>query len=325
MFYPLFLASIISIIHSTDAGVDDFATTALLSAVQNREEKVFSLDAVVITNADSEPVSALSGYLKFCEYLQLNCPVGMSRSAPWNQFPWIWRLDSMAVDALPCLRGITKENKPARDGDEILASVLKEKKRVVIVATGPLSTIRDVLRQEPDLAGNIEAIHWMGGAIDCPGNLIGSPEFPRELLNESAEWNVFSDPESVDWIFKNTNIAIHLYPLDISDTTLPNDFVRVLRDQKRSHHLEFVDEAYQLVEHIEAYRMWDVVAAAGVLFPDLFLAPRLEKLNVGLHLPNEGALFRDPEGREVFVYSKFKSGGPDEFYRQVAKTLSDGL
>ena len=107
----------------------------------------------------------------------------------------------------------------------------------------------------------------MGGALDIEGNILVSPEVPKELLNEKAEWNVFCDPYAADWIFRNTSFAIYLYPLDISEKTIPNHFMKILNQKKQTPHSTHVSECYKLVEHLELYRMWDVVAAAGILFP----------------------------------------------------------
>lgn len=52
----IFLGFLFSIIHSTDGGVDDFAISALISAVQekNKEDKQngFDFTAIILTNAD---------------------------------------------------------------------------------------------------------------------------------------------------------------------------------------------------------------------------------------------------------------------------------
>src|SRR5258708_2239554 len=102
-FVPMILGAMFSIIHSSDGGVDDFATTALIAAAHEKDPS-FDFPAVIITNADCEPVSALAACLKTTKHLNMDTEVALSSSRVWNQFPWIWRLDSNAVNQIPCLQ-----------------------------------------------------------------------------------------------------------------------------------------------------------------------------------------------------------------------------
>lgn len=314
--------SLTTIIHSTDGGVDDFATTALIAAAQKNSS--FDFSAVVITNADCEPVSALAAYEKTMSLLESSTKVGLSTSRVWNQFPWVWRMDSEAVNQLPCLQHAKIPSPSSRvDGDTLLVDSLRTAEKVKIIATGPLTSISDALKKHPELASKISEIHWMGGAIDVPGNILESPELPKTLLNDAAEWNVFADPESADWIFKNTSIGMHIYPIDLSNSTIPADFLDVLKKQPETIYSKFVKDCYQIVEKAELYRMWDVVAAAGVFFPEIFNPPVKEKISVEITGQKEGALVRKESGREVFVYKEFKNQDPNLFYEAVAKTLTN--
>ncbi|MEA1902682.1 MAG: nucleoside hydrolase, partial [Actinomycetota bacterium] len=69
-------------------------------------------------------------------------------------------------------------------GTELIISTVNDSDRpVTIWAVGPLTNVARALDREPEIAGNIEEIVIMGGAVDVPGNVFGSP----------AEWNVFID------------------------------------------------------------------------------------------------------------------------------------
>lgn len=322
----IMLASLFTLVHSTDGGVDDFATTALIAAAQENDKQEmkesFDFSSIIITNADCEPVSALSGYCKTVEFLKIPARVALSSSRVWHPFPWMWRMDSEAVNQLPCLKNQVVDHIAPYNGNQILADTLNNAKEVKIIATGPLTTIADVLKEHPELINKISEIHWMGGAIDVIGNILESPEIPAELLNDKAEWNVFCDAEGADWIFRNTSFAIYLYPLDISDITIPRDFINVLNKHRETTYSKYMKECYKIVDKVELYRMWDVVAAAGVLFPEVLNPPVKEKLRVGLYGKEEGTLFRDESGRDVFVYKEFKNNDPNIFYEEVAKVLT---
>ncbi len=326
MFSTLVLGAMLTVIHSSDGGIDDFIATAVISAAQeknkNNEENAFQFPAVIITNADCEPVSAFSAYHKTTNFLNMGTTeVAMSSSRVWTQFPWQWRLDSKAMDQLPCLQNQKSPMIMHSEGNALLADMLRKYDEVKIIATGPLTTIADVLKTYPELIEKIHEIHWMGGAVDITGNISNSPEIPKELLNESAEWNVFSDPEAADWVFRNTSFPIHLYPLDISEDTIPRDFMKILDQKKATPHSVYVSECCKLVEHLENYRMWDIVAAAGVFLPEVFQPPIQEKLSVEIDTKEQGALIRNDQGREVHVYTKFKDNNPDYFYEAVANLL----
>lgn len=325
MFGALILGAMCSIIHSSDGGVDDFATTALIAAAEEKqmEDIAFDFPAVIITNADCEPISAFSACLKTVKALNMKTQAGLSSSRVWTQFPWVWRAHSHFINELSFLHGHEVDHNTLQpNGNHLFVEVLNSSQEVKIVATGPLTTIADVFKAHPDLIQKVTELHWMGGALDIPGNIMDSPEIPKNLLNENAEWNVFADPESADWIFRNTSFAIYIYPLDISDKTYPNDFMNILNRKNASLHSRYVSDCYQLVENIPEYRMWDVVAAAGVLFPHVLQPPVKENLRVETGFKNHGAFFRDNQGREVFVYKAFKDNDPNHFYEAVANTLS---
>lgn len=321
MFSAWILGALFSIIHSSDGGVDDFATTALIAAAQERKN-AFDFPAVIITNADCEPISALSACQKTVKFLKMNTQAALSSSKVWNQFPWKWRMDSKAIDQMHCLENQTAHPEfPIDNG--LLEEALMKANEVKIIATGPLTTIADVFKARPELMEKVSELHWMGGALDVPGNILFSPEIPKELLNERAEWNVFCDPEAADWIFQNTSFAIYLYPLDISEETIPNDFMKILKRKKATAYSTYVSQCYKIVENVEGYRMWDVAAAAGVLFPEVLELPVKEKLRIDLRFEEQGALVRDDRGREVFVYKKFKDNDPNNFYKAVANLLTE--
>ena len=263
MLSSLLLASMFTVIHSSDAGVDDVATSVLIAAAQdkNQQEQLdsFEFASVIITNADCEPISALSAYQKTINYLNIPLEVGLSSSRVWTQFPWIWRMDSLAIDELPCLnRQINTAKVSSPEGNMLFIDSLKKAADVKLIATGPLTTIAEVFKNHPELMKNVSELHWMGGAIDVPGNLDGSPEIPNKLLNDKAEWNVFCDPAAADWVFTNAPFSIYLYPLDISDKTIPNDFITILNQKKETPFSKIISECYKIVENVKliACGMW---------------------------------------------------------------------
>lgn len=330
MFASIFLSFMFTVIHSSDGGVDDFVSSALIAAAQEKntktEHKSFNFPAIVLTTGDGIPLNSFEAYRKTIKLLNLSTRVALSSSRLWIQFPWAWRVKSEAITQLPILKGINVNQEGDANlygGNALFTESLKKATRAKIIATGPMTTISDVLKANPELIKVISEIHWMGGAIDVQGNIIDSPEIPKYLLNDKAEWNVFADPEAVDWMFKHTTIPIYLYPLDISNMAIPGDFVKILSVKKQTIFSTFVQQCYKIVEQIEGYRMWDVVAAAGGIFPEVFDRPIKMKLRVEVSGKDVGALVRDPNGRELQVYMTFMNNDPNLFYETVANALAE--
>lgn len=307
-------------IHSLDGGVDDVVATALLLSAQAKGGDFNT--AAILTEADCEAVSALSAMRKTAQFLKPGLLFAMSSSRVQIPFPWEWRMESEAVNQIDCLKPYDGTGQ-SDDGNHLLSELLKTASKIKIIATGPLTTIADVLKVHPELKDKIEELHWMGGALECDGNILDSPEVPKQLLNGKAEWNVFTDAPSAKWVFEETNFKVFLYPIDISNQTIPGDFIKVLQTRAPTKFSTYTEQCYKIVEQVSAYRMWDVVAAGGVLFPHVFAAPDKEYLRVEAEPASSlrGAILRDIKGREVFVYKQFKDGDVNLFYNAVADTL----
>ncbi len=327
MLSTVVLGFMFTVIHISDGGVDDFVSTALIASTrennQHDHQPSFDFPAVIVTNGDCELLAAFSAYQKTVRLLAISPRLGVSPSRLWMPFPWEWRKMSKEVNSLPLFKDIKPiEADCLYEGNLLLAEMLRTSKKVKIIVTGPLTTISDVLKIHPELKTVITEMHWAAGAINVPGNISESPEIPKELLNEKAEWNVFADPEAADWIFKNTEFPILLYPLDLSNQTTPQAFLKVLLQEKSTIYSTFAEQCYQIVQPIEDYRMWNVTATAGVLFPDLFDPPIKDKLRVTVCGKEMGSIVRDPKGREVSIFMKFKGNDPDALYRAAAIALT---
>ena len=81
---------------------------------------------------------------------------------------------------------------------------------LTIVAVGPLTNVATALRRAPEIAGRIERIAIMGGAIGL-GN-----------TTPSAEFNILVDPEAADEVF-GAGIPITLVPLEVTHRALATE------------------------------------------------------------------------------------------------------
>jgi inosine-uridine nucleoside N-ribohydrolase len=88
--------------------------------------------------------------------------------------------------------------------DFIIRTLRESKEKIILVPTGPLTNIAQVLIQAPDVKEKIDRIVIMGGAIYDPGN-----------ITSAAEFNIYLDPEAAKIVFQS-GCNIYLNTLDIS-------------------------------------------------------------------------------------------------------------
>lgn len=86
----------------------------------------------------------------------------------------------------------------------IIRTLRESDEEIILVPTGPLTNIAQVLIQAPDIKEKIDRIVIMGGAIYDPGN-----------VTSAAEYNIFVDPEAAKVVIQS-GCEIYLNTLDIS-------------------------------------------------------------------------------------------------------------
>ncbi len=107
--------------------------------------------------------------------------------------------------------GLPEPGIPLADGhavDAIIARVMERPPgTVTLVPTGPLTNIALALRKESRLAGRLEGIVLMGGAIGL-GN-----------VTAAAEFNIYVDPHAAEIVF-GSGVPITMFPLDVTHQVL---------------------------------------------------------------------------------------------------------
>ena len=140
---------------------------------------------------------------------------------------------------------------------------------LTIVAVGPLTNVATALRRDPDLAGRVERIAVMGGAIGL-GN-----------TTPSAEFNIHVDPEAADEVFR-AGIPITLVPLEVTHRALATDSVlgRIAALETPVARMSvalmrFFAETYLRVFGFEAPAVHDPCAVAAVIDPAVVPSRRM--------------------------------------------------
>ena len=305
---------------SHDGAVDDFLALAVAAVTPEVE-----LVGVQLIDGDCVAEHAWDLQARLLDLLgKSDVPTSLSRARPFNPFPWSYRTDCLRLAAAPPLaeRRVDVAPPPWPDGEQAFQSALEAAAEpLTVLATGPLTPIQMALESRPELAGRIERLVWMGGAVDAAGNLEPAT-LPGLPLNCRAEWNAFWDPFAVDWVFRHTDFPLVIVPLDAVDAArLDPEFLSELERQGKTHPLSQVAwTGYAAVLDQPLYRLWDVSTAVWLLEPTLFGPPRPERLGVTLYGPQQGGLVRDPEGREAWVVPGFRPGGVEDLYRRLLTT-----
>lgn len=276
------------LIIDTDAGSDDLmAISFLLAHPSVHIEAITVADGLAHVDAGARNLARLlelSG--------RTNIPVFAGRRTPLRgsaEFPAEWRKIS---DELPgvTLPAASRPPEPRKAADYLAG----RKRPLRILALGPLTNLAEALKREPSIAGNIQEIVIMGGAVRVPGNLADGDLF--KTPNKTAEWNIFVDPLAARIVFRS-GIPIRLIPLDATNK-VPIDMV-FLRDFSASARSPLGRFVVQVLESDKKsiedgyFYAWDPLAAVALLHPTVVRTNRMH-IDVLQDSPQDGRTVQAP-------------------------------
>jgi inosine-uridine nucleoside N-ribohydrolase len=280
------------ILIDTDAGSDDLMAIAFLASHPS-----VRIEAITVVNGLAHPDAGAKNIARLLEVAgRKDIPVFTGRSTPLQgnaEFPAEWRKTS---DDLP---GVTlpassrpPESKPA--ADYLIERLRDQTHSLRILALGPLTNLAEALKREPAVAGAIEELVIMGGAVRVPGNLGDGGAFKTD--NTTAEWNIFIDPLAARIVFRS-GIPIRLIPLDATNK-VPVDlaFLTKFQSGARSPLARVVaqvletDRAYI---HDGIFYAWDPLAAVALLHPAVVKSSNLH-IDIRQDPPEEGRTIQTP-------------------------------
>ena len=256
-----------TVIFDHDGGVDDLLSLMMLLAMPH-----IDLAGIIVTPADCflrPAVSATQKILRFFGRSDVELSEGRLHGV--NPFPRAWRGHAYAIDALPILNEpetplATPRSEP---GHEFLGQKLSCADRpITVLVTGPVSNLAAVLAEEPALAGSIEEVVWMGGALKVAGNV-------RDYEHDgSAEWNAYWDPPATSSLWQSP-APLTLFPLDVTNNVpVTLEFLHRLARQRRYPLSDLAGQCWALtVGTIPAYEyvyhMWDTLTTGYLGAPEL--------------------------------------------------------
>jgi inosine-uridine nucleoside N-ribohydrolase len=168
---------------------------------------------------------------------------------------------------------------PVDDAMILLADAFGENAGTRLLTLGPLTNVATALGLDPSLASRIDSIWIMGGAVDVPGNVAGSPGVESD--NTAAEWNVYVDPAALATVLA-AGAPVRLISLDgTNQVPMRPDFAsRVIAARRTSPALDVLAELLAKNDHMTSgqYYLWDSLAAIFAIGhePGSFTDARLE-------------------------------------------------
>lgn len=206
---------------------------------------------------------------------QPDIPVAVGRELPLagdHAFPAEWRSGVDSVQGVPL--PVNPNSLSPRPAVELIAQVIQlSSVKVTILALGPLTNLAEAFRAQPTLKGNIDAIYYMGGAVNVEGNIASSNV---GIDNPHAEWNIYADPHAAKIVFES-GIPITLIPLDATNA-VPGTSAFLNRLKAHNASQPPTPEAafvLDVLEHYQAFLdgggfyFWDPLAATILTHPAL--------------------------------------------------------
>ena len=180
-------------------------------------------------------------------------------------FPEKWRTQADTLSGVavkPSKRPVSKEHSV-----EVLHTLLNTYDDVVLLTTGSLTNVAQLIEKYPADIKRIHRLVIMGGAFHVKGNII-VPGFTDNHPNTKAEWNIYVDPIAADKVFA-ADIPTEVVGLDVTNQVkVTTDFAKKFKESVKTPAAEFWDKVLDdndwFIESDEYY-FWDVLAALVVI------------------------------------------------------------
>jgi pyrimidine-specific ribonucleoside hydrolase len=266
----------VSLVIDTDVAPDDLVAIAFLLATP-------SVDIAAITVTGTGEVRCEAGLrIVFGLLDRLDAPeipVACGPETPTagdHSFPPGFRENAERAAGLD-LPDSARE--PVGDAVTLLADTFAEASAIRLLTLGPLTNVAIAVDADSSLASRIDSVWIMGGAVDVPGNVAGSPGVDSD--NTAAEWNIYADPAALATVMAS-GVPVHLVSLDGTDQVpvRPEFAAEVIERRAESPELGVLAELFDENPYMTGgeYFLWDPLAAifAAGFEPGTFSRARIE-------------------------------------------------
>lgn len=246
------------VILDTDPGIDDAVAIITLCRYKRNDVKL-----IVSSYGNISIDKTTNNALTMCELLDWDVPVLKGTSLPDNE-NYIPAAHIHGEDGLGGQSFATHSRK-AIEGDylKILYDTIMEYNLVDYITIGPMTNLALLIKRFPDVIGHINLVVTMGGG------------FAKGNITPDAEFNIYCDPQSADFVFKNINKLV-LVPLNTTLTVWfnPEEIEKIAENKT---HLSDVMAKILTVNYHSCLKygepgsvMHDATAICYYLFPELF-------------------------------------------------------
>ena len=254
------VAGPVTMLVDTDVAPDDLVAIAFLIGAPE-----VSVAAITVSGTgEAHCVEGVAIVLRLLERLRApEIPVACGREQPLgldHAFPEPFRDNADRAAGLP-LPDTTRQPASGDAVSLIRRTLVGGDGPLRVLTLGPLTNLAEALQKDPALVARIDALYVMGGAVDVPGNVAGSPGAPAD--NTAAEWNIYADPAAAAIVF-DTAAPIFLVSLDgTNQVPITPSFVQLVRDQARAPGLQVLADLLTRNSYMTdgGYYLWDAVAA----------------------------------------------------------------
>ena len=257
----------VPIVVDTDLDADDLVALTILAGDPAVDLRAVTVSGTGIVHCEAG-VDIARRWLALLDRASVPVACGREEPGPGGRaFPAEWRLraDGLFGLALPAVAATTGPGLPA-DG-LLRQAAAGGTDRLTIVALGPWTNLADAVRNDPDFAGRVRAVHAMLGALEVPGNVDLGETHPEHRV----EWNAGADPDAVAAVFA-TDVPVTLVPLDATNAVpLTTDLVEATAAVGAGTGADLVSQMYLRDPAIgtSGQSLWDSLTALLVTDPEL--------------------------------------------------------
>lgn len=197
----------VRMIIDADTGIDD--AMAILYALKHPGIRVEGI-TTVFGNIPVERATDNSLRIVRLANAPYEVPVHPGASAPLVREPTGFAAEVHGTNGIGNVELPASEAKAQAEpaADFLIRKANELEGRLTLCALGRLTNVADALVRDPSLAGKLERIYVMGGAVRVPGN-----------VTPVAEANIWGDPEAADIVFRS-GAPITMVGLDVTMKTL---------------------------------------------------------------------------------------------------------
>ena len=198
------------VILDVDTGHDDAIAIAMAAGLKDR----IRIEGLIATAGNQVRENTLENTLNLAEALEIDAPVFAGSSSPLLR-------DRVTAGNIHGKNGFEGPVFPPRQKQQCQGNgirwaidhVIANPGEITFVSVGPWTDLAVMLKSDERFAPALKEIVLMGGAVDHPGN-----------VTESAEFNVFADPEAAEIVMKS-GVPTTLFSLDVTLKLLLTDSV----------------------------------------------------------------------------------------------------